>query len=107
MSNNSSTGDRTDLRLGQSPYLFMVFDFYFDGVTVKTGNMSMRAIRASVNENKESNPRFLTGKDFNKLEKSECHFSVVFHLQINVVHFRISFIWLLVSVTLKLSVVTQ
>ena len=26
MSNNSSTEDRTDLRLGQSPYLFMVYN---------------------------------------------------------------------------------
>ena len=26
MSNNSSTVDRTDLRLGQSPYLFMVYN---------------------------------------------------------------------------------
>ena len=41
MSNTSSTVDRTDLRLGQSPYLFMVYNvsIYFDGVTVKTGNI--------------------------------------------------------------------
>ena len=36
MSNNLSTENHTDLRLGQSPYLFILF--YFDGVTVKTGN---------------------------------------------------------------------
>ena len=56
MSNNSSTEYRIDLRLGQSPYLFissivcnfldlihrMVFDFYFDGVTVKTGNNTIQ-----------------------------------------------------------------
>ena len=55
ISNNSSTEYRTDLRLGQSPYLFMVynvsiswlhsvewvFDFYFDGMTVKTSNKWM------------------------------------------------------------------
>ena len=41
MSNNSTTEYRTDMRLGKSPYLFIVvfiFEFYFDGVTVKTGN---------------------------------------------------------------------
>ena len=63
MSNNSSTEYRTDLRLGQSPYLFissivcnfldlihrMVFDFYFDGVTVKTGNcVTMVAARSNI-----------------------------------------------------------
>ena len=50
MSNNSSAEYRTDLRLGVLIYLSsivcnfldfihrVVFDFYFDGVTVKTGN---------------------------------------------------------------------
>ena len=56
MSNNSRTEYRTDLMLGQSPYLFIVYNvqisslhsvdgfFYFDGVTVKTGNFVLLII---------------------------------------------------------------